>query len=575
MLQQQWLWDVTAHAVHAETSEQSALAGAAAQLDTAQDRPGSGYGAHPAVVDASLHMGAYLGALPDQAGAAPSASTTRVPSALAAFCAGRGATRAECWAAVGDLAAQPGDAALSSYWLHSSTAAGVTLSGLLAKPMKAGSVAVAPHRASIDSGMVYELQRKAAEALLPIAGSSIGRKRVALAWRHITGQGKSVPEGLLPLSVRRSSSIGAGALRASAASLAHMQHVLAQQDTHKPAGLDLHWQAADGDAICGLSSARGSLQRSVTAAGALGLLRTAAQEYPAMAWQACSSSMLTAPDLAYAAPPGVDAFGVQHSQSVVHRPQMSLAAPDSSSSSSLTPQLSGSKAITGGLGGIGLLLSLWAAEQGSAHVQLLGRSGRAQADALPNLACMPHVTITRCDVGSTEEAAQLRRDPVAGGPLRQIWHAGGLLQDATLPNQTLSALRAVAAPKLDGVERLSFAVAGTPLDGMTLFSSTAALLGPPGQANYAAANSQLNAWSLGMQAAGALHSRPGMQAEHMQVVDTLPGLSATMTRQLSNSLATSSEHDFACLIRHAQHQHHVGRLGDRHGRLQQRDRAAL
>jgi NAD(P)-dependent dehydrogenase (short-subunit alcohol dehydrogenase family) len=114
---------------------------------------------------------------------------------------------------------------------------------------------------------------------------------------------------------------------------------------------------------------------------------------------------------------------------------------------------------------------------------------------------MSCVTVTRCDVGSPEEAAQLARR--AGPPLRQIWHAGGLLQDATLPNQSLASLRAVAAPKLDGVLRLSAAAAQLPLDAVALFSSTAALLGPPGQGNYAAANAQLNAWSQGRQAAGA------------------------------------------------------------------------
>ncbi|KAK9803914.1 hypothetical protein WJX72_004698 [[Myrmecia] bisecta] len=93
---------------------------------------------------------------------------------------------------------------------------------------------------------------------------------------------------------------------------------------------------------------------------------------------------------------------------------------------------------------------------------------------------------------------------IGGGsfPAATIMHAGGILQDATLANQSAASLRAAAAPKLDGILRLADALGGSPAAGVVLFSSTAALLGAAGQANYAAANAALNSWAGTQQAAG-------------------------------------------------------------------------
>ena len=59
--------------------------------------------------------------------------------------------------------------------------------------------------------------------------------------------------------------------------------------------------------------------------------------------------------------------------------------------------------------------------------------------------------------------------------------------------QSAASLRAVTAPKLLAAQRLGAACAAEPVGCWALFSSLSALLGTPGQANYAAANAQLNA----------------------------------------------------------------------------------
>ena len=68
-----------------------------------------------------------------------------------------------------------------------------------------------------------------------------------------------------------------------------------------------------------------------------------------------------------------------------------------------------------------------------------------------------------------------------------LLHVVGVLQDALLLQQTLRGLRQVAAGKLVGGMQLCAEAAAAPLAATVLFSSTAAVLGPPGQANYAAA----------------------------------------------------------------------------------------
>ena len=58
--------------------------------------------------------------------------------------------------------------------------------------------------------------------------------------------------------------------------------------------------------------------------------------------------------------------------------------------------------------------------------------------------------------------------------------------------QDISGLRIVTAPKAEGAFTLAMAMAARPVLAWTMFSSITALTGTPGQANYAAANMQLN-----------------------------------------------------------------------------------
>ena len=78
-------------------------------------------------------------------------------------------------------------------------------------------------------------------------------------------------------------------------------------------------------------------------------------------------------------------------------------------------------------------------------------------------------------------------------PLRGIFHLAGVLDDGVLREQTRERFDRVMAAKVLGAWHLHELTRDLPLDLFVLFSSAAALLGSPGQGNYAAANAFLDA----------------------------------------------------------------------------------
>eukprot|EP00959_Pyramimonas_sp_CCMP1952_P282826 5912128-Pyramimonas_sp.AAC.1 len=73
-----------------------------------------------------------------------------------------------------------------------------------------------------------------------------------------------------------------------------------------------------------------------------------------------------------------------------------------------------------------------------------------------------------------------------GNPARQVvLHAGGALADAAARNQTVGAFKVTAAAKAGAAAGLANQTWALPLAARVYFSSVAALLGAPGQANCA------------------------------------------------------------------------------------------
>lgn len=163
----------------------------------------------------------------------------------------------------------------------------------------------------------------------------------------------------------------------------------------------------------------------------------------------------------------------------------------------LADMISGTCVITGGLGGLGLALAGWLVERGARRLALLGRSavGAQQRDAVERLRARGAIVVTRQldvadPVASHEVLGAVEREL---GPVTGAVHAAGLLDDAMLPRQDGARFERAFAPKLDGAWNLHRYLQDRPDAVLVLFSSVAALLGLPGQANYAAANAGLDA----------------------------------------------------------------------------------
>ncbi|MFF7250228.1 SDR family NAD(P)-dependent oxidoreductase [Embleya sp. NPDC008237] len=152
--------------------------------------------------------------------------------------------------------------------------------------------------------------------------------------------------------------------------------------------------------------------------------------------------------------------------------------------------------VTGGSGGLGLLTVEWLARSGASRIVISGRSAPS-TDTEARLHTLrtagTDVTIVRGDIGDPTVAA--RALAAAGGTghaLRGVFHAAGVVADATLTNLDDETLARVWRGKAEGAWVLHRATAETELDHFVLYSSVASLIGAPGQAAYAAANAFLD-----------------------------------------------------------------------------------
>jgi myxalamid-type polyketide synthase MxaB len=153
--------------------------------------------------------------------------------------------------------------------------------------------------------------------------------------------------------------------------------------------------------------------------------------------------------------------------------------------------------ITGGLGALGLAAARWMVNGGAGHLVLLGRHAPSEAarrvvDELT--ATGARVSIEMCDVADEPAlSALLRKVASAMSPLRGIVHAAGALDDGVLQQQSWSRFESVMGAKVRGAWLLHRLTTSCELDFFVLFSALAAIVGPVGQGNYAAANTFLDA----------------------------------------------------------------------------------
>jgi thioesterase domain-containing protein/NAD(P)-dependent dehydrogenase (short-subunit alcohol dehydrogenase family)/acyl carrier protein len=154
--------------------------------------------------------------------------------------------------------------------------------------------------------------------------------------------------------------------------------------------------------------------------------------------------------------------------------------------------------ITGGLGGFGLAIAKWLVVSGASHIVLCGISGAVSGEAKRAISQLRRlgakVLIVKADVSRPCDVARMMANiKLKMPPVRGVFHAAMVLDDGLLTHLTEERFTRVLAPKAIGAWNLHVALAKVHLDHFVLFSSVSALIGTPGQGNYAAANSFLDA----------------------------------------------------------------------------------
>ena len=171
------------------------------------------------------------------------------------------------------------------------------------------------------------------------------------------------------------------------------------------------------------------------------------------------------------------------------------------------PARAGTVLVTGGAGGLGgLVAGHLAATARARDLLLASRSGPAAPDAAILTAGVAGagaaVQLTACDAADRPALAGLLARIPADAPLTGVVHAAGLLDDAVTEALTPERLARVLRPKADAAWHLHELTAGLDLDMFVLFSAAAGTWGNPGQGNYAAANTYLDALASWRRGAG-------------------------------------------------------------------------
>ncbi|MEU6665900.1 type I polyketide synthase [Streptomyces sp. NPDC046727] len=211
----------------------------------------------------------------------------------------------------------------------------------------------------------------------------------------------------------------------------------------------------------------------------------------------------------------------------------------------------GTVLVTGGTGGLGALLARHLVRaHGVRRLVLAGRRGTAPALHAELTALGAEVSVAACDAGDREALRRL----LDQHPVDSVVHAAGTVRDGVVDTLTDEMVDEVFHAKALGAWHLHELTRDRDLAHFVLFSSLAAVLDGPGQGNYAAANAYLDALAehraaLGLPATalawGLWDTDSGMGAAlddtalERIAAHGIPGLSATRSLELFDAALRS------------------------------------
>ena len=192
---------------------------------------------------------------------------------------------------------------------------------------------------------------------------------------------------------------------------------------------------------------------------------------------------------------------------LVRASEEDLSASEAPAPASCAFDPHGSVLITGGTGDIGRLLARHlVSEHGVRSLILASRRGPEAPGAAELerelLDLGASVRLCACDVADAQQLETLLASAPAEYPVRSVIHAAVVLDDGVISSLTPERVDRVLAPKLDAAWQLHRLTEDLDLSAFVLFSSVMGLLGGPGQASYAAANSFLDALAAHRRARG-------------------------------------------------------------------------
>ena len=216
--------------------------------------------------------------------------------------------------------------------------------------------------------------------------------------------------------------------------------------------------------------------------------------------------------------------------------------------------------ITGGLGGIGLVIAEHLARTVHARLVLTGRTSLPPSTEWDAILAQPEKSDAQLKIKKLRELEALGGEILTitadvtslpqmkealgaverrFGRLNGVIHAAGLIEDGPLQLKTRESAARVLAPKIQGTLVLEEVLRDCKLDFWLLFSSVSSVTPPPGQIDYAAANSFLDAFARSQTGQPATALNWGLWADVGMATQITAGNHPILGRRLFQSSSES------------------------------------